>query len=141
MQPQTNANVLGTEGNKSISMVNLGARDKHVLKMTICKGSDSEDVQQIILFPYLLINALAAFMCKGQYHCVTILTQSCVYVDSCEGHGVSKCSFASVCSFICPNLLLPYTLLHRMSPMLRASLNRGEAEDIVKMLWPFLGSW
>lgn len=78
-----NANVLatdcgGVEGNKSISMVNLGARDKRVLKMTICKGSDSE---RIILFAYLLINPLAAIACKGQDHRVMILNQSCVYVD------------------------------------------------------------
>lgn len=41
-------------------MVNSGARDKHVLKMTICTSSDSEDVQRIIAFAYLLINPLAA---------------------------------------------------------------------------------
>lgn len=86
MHPQTNANVLGTDcrglqGNKSISMVNSIARDKRVLKMTICKGSDSKDVQRIIAFAYLLINPLAAFMCKGQDHCVMSLNQSCVYVD------------------------------------------------------------
>lgn len=63
-------------------MVNSGGRDKRVLKMTICKGSDSEDVLRIIAFAYLLINPLAAFMCKGQDHCVVILNQSRVYVDS-----------------------------------------------------------
>lgn len=71
-------------------MVNLGARDKHVLKTTICKGSDSEDVQRIIVFPYLLINPLAAFMCKGQDHCVMILTQACVCMDSVGVHEVSN---------------------------------------------------
>lgn len=49
-------------------MVNLAARDKRVLKMTICKRSDSEDVQRIIAFAYLLINPLAAFKCEGQDH-------------------------------------------------------------------------
>lgn len=54
-------------------MVNLGARDKRVLKMTICKGSDREDVQRIIAFAYRLINPCAAFTCKGQDHRVEIL--------------------------------------------------------------------
>lgn len=49
-------------------MVNLGARDKHVLKTTICKSGDSEGVQRIIVFPYLPINPLGAFMFKGQDH-------------------------------------------------------------------------
>lgn len=96
-------------------MVNLGARDKHVLKMTICKGSDSEDVQQIIVFPYLLINPLAVFMCKGQDHSVMILTQSCFYIDFVfffVVHEVSKCSFVSVCSFLCPKNFPAQTLLH-----------------------------
>lgn len=68
--------------NKPISMANLGPRDKHVLKMTICKGSDSEDVHRITVFPYLLINQLTAVMFKGQDHCVIILTQSCIHIDS-----------------------------------------------------------
>lgn len=50
--------------------------------MTICKGSDSEDVQRIILFAYLLIDPLTPFMFKGQDRCVMILNRSSVYVDS-----------------------------------------------------------
>lgn len=61
-------------------MVNSGARDKRVLKMTICKGSDSEDVQRIIAFAYLLINPFAGFVCKGQDHCVMISNQSSVHL-------------------------------------------------------------
>lgn len=64
-------------------MVNLGARDKRVLKMTICKGSDREDVQRIIAFAYRLINPCAAFTCKGQDHRVEILN---VY----QGSGLAE---------------------------------------------------
>lgn len=53
-------------------MVNSGPKDKGVLKMTICKGSDSEDAQRIIAFAYLLINPLAQLMCKGQDHWVMV---------------------------------------------------------------------
>lgn len=110
---QTNANVLGTDcqrlqGNKSISMVNLGARDKRVLKMTICKGSDSEDVQRIIAFAYLLINPLAVFMCKGQDHCVMVLNHSCYSVFAV--YEVSECSFASVYSSLCPRHTSSFSL-------------------------------
>lgn len=79
-------------------MVNLGARDKHVLKMTICKGSDSEDVQRIIVFAYLLINPLATFMWKGQDHCVMVLNQFCVYVDFlfCVFHEVFYYAFICI---------------------------------------------
>ena len=44
--------------------------------------------------------------------------------------------------FVLSTLFLsPYTLLHRVFPMSRVSVNRGEAEDIVEMVWPVFGSW
>lgn len=135
MHPRTNANVLGAnhqglQGNKSISMVNSGSKDKRVLKMTICKKSDSEDVQRIIAFAYLLINPLVVFMCKGQDHCVMISNQS----------GVR---FPQTAVFFVLNILLLSTdtlFLHRF-PVSLVSVNRGETEDILEMVWPFFGSW
>lgn len=111
-------------------MVNSGSKDKHVLKTTICKRRDSEDVQQIIAFAYLLINPLAVFMCKGQDHCVMILNQPGVHLPQ-------------TAVFFVLNAPLVFTDGHFLCrfPMSLVSANRWETEDILEMVWAFFGSW
>lgn len=109
-------------------MVNSGFKDKHVLKMTICKRRDSGDVQRIIAFAYLLINSPVEFICKGQDHCVMISDQS----------GVRSPRTAV---FLCPkhtSSFYWYTLPPQVPNVISVSKQRrswGHSRDGLALLW------
>lgn len=124
-------------------MVNTAARDKHVLKMTICKSSDSEDVQRIIAFAYLLINQSPCSIHVQRPRSLCHDFESILYLFTFIfyfGHEVFICTRLQ---FPCPKhtLFSLDTLLCLKFPMLLVSVNRGEAEDSLELVRPFFGSW